>query len=305
MSNYPKVGPKVSLEQWRVFQAIIDHGGYAQAASYLHRSQSAVSYAMNRLQQQLGISLLKIEGRKALLTDSGEVLLQRSRQLLREATEIENFASHLQQDREAEIKFVVDAAFPNHILMSALADFAKNSQGTRVQLHEVVLSGASEALLQNEAELVIGIAAATTYLSDPLIDIDFVAVAHPAHPLHQLKRKISTNDLSHHMHVVIRDSGEHTNLDVGWLSSQQRWTVSSIDSALSAIEHGLGYGWLPQHRLGDALDKGQLKPLQLEQGSIYKAQLYMSYGHPQNIGTATRELAEIIKSSVENIKDKT
>jgi len=298
MSSYPKV----SLEQWRVFQAIIDQGGYAQAASYLHRSQSAVSYAMNRLQQQLGISLLKIEGRKALLTDSGEILLQRSRQLISEATEIENSAMHLQQGREAEIQFVVDAAFPNHILMSALANFANNSQGTRVQLREVVLSGASEALLQNEAELVIGIATGTGFLADPLIDIEFVAVAHPDHPLHQLKRDISSSDLSHHMHVVIRDSGEHSNLDVGWLSSQQRWTVSSIDSALSAIEHGLGYGWLPRHRVGDALEKGHLKPLELEQGSLYKAQLYMSFGHPQNIGPATRDLAEIIKSSVKNIK---
>lgn len=56
--------PRVTLEQWRVFHAIIDHGGYAQAATYLHRSQSAVSYAMSRLQEQLGIPLLKIEAAK-------------------------------------------------------------------------------------------------------------------------------------------------------------------------------------------------------------------------------------------------
>ena len=256
--------PKVTLDQWRVFHAIIEQGGYAQAATYLHRSQSAISYAIARLQEQLGINLLKIEGRKAILTEAGEVLLQRSGQLLADASEIENFARHLSQGREAEIRFIVDAAFPNDLLMSALSRFANQSQGTRVQLREVILSGASDALIKNEAELVIGVEMPTGFLGDPLIEIEFIAVAHPDHPLHQLGREITSNDLSPHMHVVIRDSGQHEKMDAGWLSSQQRWTVSSIESALSAIEHGLGFGWLPSNRLTEALGQGLLKPLNLE-----------------------------------------
>lgn len=296
-----KTYPRVTLEQWRVFQAIIEQGGYSQAAAYLHRSQSAVSYSMSRLQEQLGIALLKIEGRKALLTEQGQILLQRSRKLIDEAGEIENFAHHLSQGRETEIKLVVDAAFPNDLLMSALAQFAKQSQGTRVQLSEVILSGATDALVDEEAELVIGIEPPVNILSDPLIEIELIAVARPDHPLLQLEREITSADLAQHTHVVIRDSGQHEKMDVGWLSSQDRWTVSSIDSALSAIEHGLGYGWIPSTRLVEALGDGNLKPLLLEQGANYKAFLFMSFGHSQNIGPATRELAKIIKNTVENI----
>ena len=296
-----KTYPRVTLEQWRVFQAIIEQGGYSQAAAYLHRSQSAVSYSMSRLQEQLGIALLKIEGRKALLTDQGQILLQRSRKLIDEAGEIENFAHHLSQGREAEIKFVVDAAFPNDLLMSALAKFATQSQGTRVQLSEVILSGATDALVNDEAELVIGIETPAGYLSDPLIEVELIAVARPDHPLLQLEREITSADLALHTHVVIRDSGQHDKIDAGWLSSQDRWTVGSIESALSAIEHGLGFGWIPSNRLVEAFGDGHLKPLLLEQGSNYKAFLFMSFGHPQNIGPATRELAKIIKNTVENI----
>jgi DNA-binding transcriptional LysR family regulator len=293
--------PRVTLEQWRVFQAIIDHGGYAQAAKQLNRSQSAVSYAMSRLQDQLGISLLEVEGRKAFLTEQGQILLQRSRRLLTKAAEIESFARHLSLGREAEIKFVVDAAFPNDLLMSALATFAKQSQGTRVQLREVILSGASDALLNDDAELVIGVETPAGFLADPLIEVELIAVAHPDHPLHLLNREITAADLALHMHVVIRDSGQYEKMDIGWLSSQDRWTVSSIDSALSAIQHGLGYGWIPSNRLVESFADGMLKPLLLEQGAKYKAFLFMSYGHPQNIGPATRELAEIIKNTVNNI----
>lgn len=296
-----KTLPRITLDQWCVFHAIIEQGGYAQAASYLHRSQSAISYAMSRLQEQIGTNLLKIEGRKAILTEAGHVLLQRSGQLIADASDIENFARHLSQGREAEIRFIVDAAFPNDLLMGALSRFAAVSQGTRVQLREVILSGANDALLNNEAELVIGVEMPAGFLADPLIEIEFIAVAHPDHPLHQLEREITSIDLGHHMHVVIRDSGQHVKMDVGWLSSQQRWTVSSIDSALTAIEHGLGFGWLPSNRLADALKHGYLKPLNLEQGGIYIAHLFMGFGHPQNVGPATRELAIIIKETVTNI----
>ena len=293
--------PRVNLEQWRVFQAIIDEGGYAQAAEYLNRSQSAVSYSMSRLQEQLGISLLEINGRKAVLTEQGEFLLERARKLIDEASEIENFAHHLSKGREAEIRLVVDAAFPNELLMNSLAQFASQSQGTRVQLREVILSGAGDALLHNEAELVIGVEIPTKFLADPLIDIEFIAVARQDHPLFQLKRNITTTDLAKHTHVVIQDSGQHEKLSVGWLSAQDRWTVSSIDSALSAVKHGLGYGWLPSNLLVEGLGDGTLKLLPLEQGSTYKGFLGISFGHPGNIGPATRELAAIIQNVVKGV----
>lgn len=294
----PLSNPRVTLDQWRVLHAVVEYGGFAQAAAKLHRSQSAISYAIARLQEQLGTTLLKIEGRKAQLTDTGHALLQRSRQLLHMAAELENFAHSIAKGREAEIRFVVDAAFPNDLLMEALSRFSKISAGTRVQLQEVVLSGASDALIDKTAELVIGTEPPSGFLSDPLIEIEFLAVAHRKHPLHHLGRAVTSEDLHHHMHVVIRDSGHHHQKDVGWLSEQQRWTVSSIDSALSAVRHGMGFGWLPSHRLTDSLAQGELKLLNLEQGQTYKAFLFMSYGHPEDVGPATRDLADTIKHTV-------
>ncbi len=45
---------KTTLEQWRAFHAVIESGGFSPAAKALHRSQSAVSHAVARLQEQLG-----------------------------------------------------------------------------------------------------------------------------------------------------------------------------------------------------------------------------------------------------------
>ena len=79
----------VSMDQWRSLNAVIEAGGYAQAAELLHRSQSSVSYQVARLQEQLGIKILKIVGRKAELTEHGKVIYRRSQQLLKEADRLE------------------------------------------------------------------------------------------------------------------------------------------------------------------------------------------------------------------------
>ena len=288
-----------TLDQWRALQTVVDYGGYAQAAKQLHRSQSTVNYAVSKLEEQLGIQLLEVQGRKAVLTEAGQVLLDRSRLLLKDALEISQLAKSLSQGREAEIQLVVDAAFPTSMLMEVLKQFAAQSQGTRVQLREVVLSGACEALVAGEADLVIAGQVPSDFLGNLLLEVEFVAVAHPDHALHQLHREISTNDISRELQVVIRDSGVKHNVDSGWLGAEHRWTVTSIDTATAAVTAGLGFGWLPRHQVQDKLDHGELKLLPLDQGLNYVANLYLIFGKPASIGPATRQLADLLCSSMQ------
>jgi len=287
--------PRVTLDQWRTLQAVIDCGGYAQAADRLSRSQSSVSYAINRLQKQLGVTLLTIKGRKAVLTDAGEVLLQRSRQLISDAINLETLGHALEAGWEPEINIVVDEAFPAPLLMKALKAFEPLSRGSRIQLREVVLSGASEALLDG-ADLVIGYQIPQGFLGDILLDIEFVAVAHPDHPLHQLNRELTANDIAHEMQVVIRDSGNRPQ-DVGWLGAGHRWTVSSIATAVTTLSSNLGFGWLPSHAIEHEIRAGTLKPLPLRGNQSYRARLFLVFGRQEGIGPATRQLAEILHQS--------
>ncbi|MEO4008850.1 helix-turn-helix domain-containing protein [Chromobacterium piscinae] len=62
---------KTTLDQWQVLRTIVEEGGFAQAAEKLHRSQSSVSYAVARLQEQLEVALLRQDGRRMRLTGEG------------------------------------------------------------------------------------------------------------------------------------------------------------------------------------------------------------------------------------------
>lgn len=286
---------KVTLEQWRVLQAVVDCGGFAQAAQSLHRSQSSVSYAVQKLQEQLGVRLLRIVGRKAELTETGETLLRQSRRLLHSAGELEDMARVMARGREAEIQLVVDAAYPTCDLIDVLQQFEPLSQGTRVQLKEVVLSGAEEALQNGSADLVITAVLPQGRLGDLLRGIEFVAVAHPRHPLHLLQTELTARDLQQELQVVISDSGALAQHDVGWLDAEYRWTVTKIETAVETISRGLGFAWLPAHRIEKQLRSGELKPLPLREGQRYPVQFYLVMARPNQPGPAAGTLAELFK----------
>jgi len=296
--------PRTTLEQWASLQAVVDCGGFAQAAEQLHRSQSSVSYMVNRLQSQLGVKLLRINGRKAQLTATGQALLRQSRQLLEDAGHLEQFAQHLATGWEADISLVVDAAFPTDLLMQALQQFAPLSHGTRVQVDQVILSGAEDALRNDNADIAICYRVPDRFLGNLLLKVEFIAVAHPEHPLHLLQRPLSHKDLLREMQVVVRDSGSVQPTDLGWLGAEHRWTVSSFDTAVSTISQGLGFGWLPRHKITGELASGALQALNMPQGQRYYGNLYLVLGDAEHAGPATNALAELISRCARQQSDK-
>lgn len=290
--------PKSTLEQWQVLQAIVECGGYAQAAEALHRSQSSVSYMVAKLQEQLGVTLLEIDGRRARLTANGEALLHRARELLGDAFQLEQLAGSLGDGWEPQVGIAVDSLFPTDLLIQALRDFEPVARHTRVTLEETILSGSEDALLEQRVDIAIVSRIPPGFLGDALMDIGFVAVAHPCHPLHALGRELEADDLSRHLHIVVRDSGTASPRDLGWLNSTQRWTVTSPHTRLEMLSGGLGFGWVAEHKLQPQLEQGLLKPLPLRVGQRRKLSLSLIVANPELAGPATCKLAALIRQTV-------
>src|SRR5277367_5217149 len=182
---------KTSVEQWNVLAAVVDAGGFAQAAEVLNRSQSAVSYAVARLQESLNLPLLAVEGRKSVLTPHGHTLLARARTLLKDLDTLEQLARSLKQGWEPEITLVVDAAFPRPRLLGIIAELQQTCPSTQIQLADVVLSGAEDAITGGTADLVVTSRVPPGFLGDWLLDVTFIAVARPDHALFQLDRELT------------------------------------------------------------------------------------------------------------------
>ncbi len=287
--------PRTTLEQWQVLQAIVECGGFTQAAAALHRSQSAISYAVARLQAQLGVDLLVPDGRRMVLTPAGEALLRDARPLLDTAFRLERRARALQRGWEPEVRLAVDGLCRTAPLLAALAAFAAQCPATRLQLHEEVLSGAEDALLRGEVDLALVTRVPPGFLGDAITEAEFVAVATPGHPLHQSGEALTAADLEGCTQVVVRDSGARQPRDEGWLGSARRWTVSHPDTALALVSAGLAFSWLPRHAIQEQLDAGKLLPLPLSRGARYRRALYLVVADETGTGPAARALADALR----------
>jgi DNA-binding transcriptional LysR family regulator len=288
----PATLPRTALEQWAVLAAVVDRGGFAQAAQALHRSQSAVSYTVARLQESLAVPLLSLQGRKAVLTAHGEILLRQARPLLQELTTLEELAHSLQRGWESQLKLVVDVSFPRERLLRIVSELGAACPHTQLQLADAVLSGAEEAITAQSADVVVTSRVPPGYLGDFLLEVPFVAVAHPDHALFQLQRPLSAADLAHHTQVVVHDSGVLTPRDEGWLGAERRFTVSSMEASLAIVTAGLAFAWLPDHLVAAAIASGAARALPLVSGAMRRVGLSLVLVHAAVAGPAAREAAQ-------------
>ncbi len=151
--------------------SIVDEGGFAQAATALNKSQSAVSYGVARLQEALDVPLLEVDGRRAVLTAHGKTLLKRARPLLRDLDTLEKLARTLKQGWEPDLKLVVDVAFPRERLLHIVAELQQLCPNTELQLSDAVLSGAEEAIVEQRADVVVTTRLPADYLGELLMNI--------------------------------------------------------------------------------------------------------------------------------------
>ncbi len=285
------------MEQWRSLLAVVDAGGYARAAELLHKSQSAVTYAVQKIEALLGVKVFEVIGRKAQLTSTGEVLYRRAKALLEEAGALEVAADSLAAGWEPELRLAVEVIFPTWLLLQCFARFAEERAQTRIELYETVLSGTEEALLQRTVDLAICSQVPPGFIGDPLMRLRFIAVAHPEHPLHQLGRELTLQDLREHRHLVIRDTGSQRRSG-SWLGAEQSWTVSHKATSIHAASMGLGFAWFPEEWVRDELDRGVLKPLPLREGGERWGNLYLVFADRDYAGPGALRLADIIREYV-------
>lgn len=285
---------RISLDQWRAFVATVEQGGFQQAADRLSKTQSAISHAVRKMEFLLGKALFRIDGRRAVLTPLGQSLLPHARQLLGEAQKLERLAFHHREGVQAELALAVDSLFPSELLDFALEQFSQTFPGCRVRLYETTLSGARELLEDGLVELAIAGSLPAGHVHEPLLNVALACVAAPGHELAELPGP-ELDDLAAHRQIVIRDSGMRSTQNSGWLGTAERWTVSSVHTALRMVQGGHGFAWLPEDLVQPLLASGALQRLPLRQQARREVALQLGYAQPRTGDPVVQGMARILR----------
>ena len=260
---------KLSLEAIEIVDAIARHGSFAAAAERLYKVPSTISYAVSKLEDQLGLALFVRNGPRVTLTPAGQEMLKEGRWLLAAARQLESRMRQISTGFEAELRLVHDSLIPTSAFNPDICAFEDLNCGTRLRIGSEAMTGTWEMLREGRADLIIAAGEGPPgggYKAVAVGSLEFVFCVTPTHPLAKLQRPLVRDDLLEHTAIVVGD-GARASADrtVGLLMGQRRITVPSMQAKIAAQTAGLGHGYLPRACVRADLEQGVLVELQIEQ----------------------------------------
>jgi len=254
---------RLTLDALTVLEAIDRKGSFAAAAEELHRVPSAITYAVQKLEEDLGVLLFDRSGHRASLTEAGRELLREGRHLLQAATELESRVKRVATGYEVELRVAIDDVIPKERLYPLLQQFYREPCGTRLRLLTEVYGGAWDALVTARADLVIGAPgegpAGGGYSTRPLGTVKWQFMAAPTHPLATAPEPIPPEEILKYRSITAADSSRNLPPRTsGLLTGQDVLTVPDMRDKIAFQCAGFGVGYLPVHMTRTEVAAGKL-----------------------------------------------
>jgi DNA-binding transcriptional LysR family regulator len=294
------IAMRLTLESLLVLDAIERKGSFAAAAEELHRVPSAVTYTVQKLEQDLNIALFDRTGHKAQLTPIGKLLLKDGRNLLNAAEEIERRVKRAATGWETEFRIAVSDIISINRLFPMIEKFYTEEGGTFIRIMTEVYGGVWDALIGDRADFALGAADESPpgggYATHRLGEVEFIFVVASSHPLATLNEPLSSEDIIKHRAIAAADSSRHlAPRTSSLLSGQEVLTVPDMLTKCEAHRHGLGVGYVPRYMVEDDLKTGRLIEKKTQSGAP-RPQLYAAW-KTSHTGKALNWFLEQIKST--------
>lgn len=289
----------ISLDQFMVFVTVAESGSFSAAARRLNRAQSAVTYAVQKLEDQLGLTLFDRSAYRPTLTQAGEALLPRATRIIQDVESFSDQARGIAQGLEPELALVVDAMFPMDRIVSALRVFGARYPTVPTRIFVASMGATANLVIDGTCALGISIAFAsqesTELILQPIGTIRMVAVAATCHPLAQLQRPITTDELQQHVQLVLTDPSGRTGKRDHAVLSRRNWRLADLGAKHTMLLGGLGWGGMPLHMVEADIAAGRLALIQPDNwGASTNVELSMCLIHRRDrvLGPAGRWLSD-------------
>ena len=266
-----------------MLRMVVDTGSFAAAAVALNRSQSTISYALARLRDAIGVDLLRLEGRRAVLTPEGASLLADITPLIEDFRRVERRGAAALRGERLQIRLLFDTLFPRERLLNAIEAFAADWPHISIDLHETVRQPV-ETVAWTHYDLAILVAAPGAASAEIIA----------RHPLAEADRPITAATLARYHRFEIASFDAKSEVHRG---RAKIWRMNTIEAAVDAVRRGHCFGWLPRHLIETDLSDNRLVQLVLERPDIRTYSLALStpeLGSGQD--RALAHFAELLKS---------
>jgi len=251
----------ITLDQFLVFTSIVDEGSFAGAARKLGRAQSAITYAVQKLEDQTGVLLFDRETYRPTLTEGGRALLPRVRRIMEDIGEFRRQAQGMAQGVEAELVLTVDKFLPLKLITPALKRFYEAFPMVQLRINAAWTHDIMQQLTDSRTDLGVfmqGLEIEPVIESRIMGNIDLVAVAAPDHPLAKLPEGFSRDEMRDHLQIVVSIPDPKNQRQGYGLVGVNQWKVSEVSLRHHLILSGIGWGSMPKPMVEKEVARGEL-----------------------------------------------
>lgn len=264
-----------TLDQLRLFLAVIDEGSFNAAARKLGRAISVVSYGIAMLETQLGVTLFDREGsKKPVLTPAGKAMLAQARAVSDDIDALIAGVRNFNQGLEAELGLAIDVMFPTHLVAEVLREFQHLYPTVQLRLYVEALGSIAAMVIEGAAELGIAgpeLVAFPDLEREAIGEVELIPVAAPDHPLARMDA-IVPGEARKHRQLVLTDRSRLTEGRDFSVFAASTWRLGDLGARHALLREGIGWGNMPRHLVDADLAAGRLKRLALPEapGMAYR-----------------------------------
>lgn len=254
------------LQSMRVFQAVVDEGGFAAASRKLDLAPAVVTRLVVDLEKHLSVRLLQRTTRKLSLTNAGEAYLARLRPILSDIDDARSVALANTKEMAGVIRICAPPVAATHILAPMVADFRLAHPSIRFDIHAE--DSAQPSVEEYDLTIVTGLAQLeSSVIVRTVIESHAVLCASPQY-LHRHGVPHTPQELEHHEFARLRQPGtrlqplkliDPTQADMTIEVDVPAVLVANhTDAVLRATVDGAGISSQPIDLLVPLLSSGQL-----------------------------------------------
>ena len=259
-----------TLDQLRVFLAVVEEGSFGAASRRMGRTISAISYAVVTLEGQLGAALFARAGsRRPELTEAGRAILAHARAVTAEVEGLLAGVRAMNQGLETELALAVDVMCPQATVAAVLRQFQQAFPTVELRLFVEGL-GATVALVDSgQAHLAIAgpdVAVLAGLAMQAMGRLELIPLAAPGHALAQMD-PVLPGAASRYRQLVLTDRSPLTEGRNFSVLASRTWRLGDLGAKHALLLAGAGWGNMPRHMVEDDLAAGRLVHLKLPEGS--------------------------------------
>lgn len=259
-----------------IVRAVDQHGSLTAAAEHLHLTQSALSHAVRKLEDQLGVALWHREGRRLRPTQAGAYLLAVADRLLPQLTDAEARLRQFAQGERGTLRIGIECHPCYQWLLKLVAPYLAAWPDVDVDVKQEFQFGGIGALFAHEIDLLVTPDPLFTrgLRFEPVLDYEQVLVVGPRHrlrgvPFAQPEQLAGETLITYPVAIDRLDIYTQFLLPAG-IRPKRHKPIETTDILLQMVASGRGVAALPRWLVEEYAGKLELTAVRLGTQGIAK-----------------------------------